>query len=166
MSRPTSVMLQVIFIDELDAIAPSRGGVDGSKSSGGGASARVLTTLLTEMDALGTAAVVVLAATNRPDSLDAALRRPGRFDREVEVGVPTPSERREILVKQLGGVRHSLSDAQVGHALCNVRARGRWGSTSDENHRVFCSPLLKFLCRLLNWRAQLTALLQPTWRPW
>ena len=113
-SRWVAGCVLVIFIDVLDAIAPSRGGVVGSKSSGGGASARVLTTLLTEMDALGSAAVVVLAATNRPDSLDAALRRPGRFDREVEVGVPTPLERREILSKQLSGVTHSLSNAQVG----------------------------------------------------
>ena len=63
---------------------------------------RVVTTLLTEMNALGSGgdgdgAVVVVAATNRPEALDQALRRPGRFDREVEVGVPSPAARADIL---------------------------------------------------------------------
>ena len=57
---------------------------------------------------------MVVAATNRPDSLDAALRRPGRFDREVEVGVPPPHERRDILAKQLRGMAHALTASQVG----------------------------------------------------
>lgn len=128
----------VVFIDELDAVAPSRdGGPGGGQSGGSGASsARVVTTLLTEMDALGGAAVVVVAATNRPDALDSALRRPGRFDREIEVGVPTPVERRDILGKQLRGMAHELSAEQVAEladvahgfvaadlaALCNEAA--------------------------------------------
>ena len=62
----------------------------------------MVTTLLTEMNALGgggggDGAVVVVAATNRPEALDPALRRPGRFDREVEVGVPSPAARADIL---------------------------------------------------------------------
>lgn len=78
----------------------------------------------------------MLAATNRPDSLDAALRRPGRFDREVEVGVPPPAGRRDILAKQLRGVAHNLTPEQVAEladaahgfvaadlaALCNEAA--------------------------------------------
>lgn len=105
----------VIFIDELDAIAPAREGGPGGLKSGGTstASARVVTTLLMEMDSLGAAPVVVIAATNRPDSLDPALRRPGRFDREVEVGVPSPAERRDILAKQLRGMTHELTPEQV-----------------------------------------------------
>lgn len=56
-----------------------------------------MTTLLTEMAAPEGKGVLVIAATNRPDSLDPALRRPGRFDRELEVGVPTPEDRLDIL---------------------------------------------------------------------
>ena len=56
-----------------------------------------MTTLLTEMAAPESKGVSVIAATNRPGSLDPALRRPGRFDRELEVGVPSPKERAEIL---------------------------------------------------------------------
>ncbi|KAL4451363.1 hypothetical protein ABPG77_009435 [Micractinium sp. CCAP 211/92] len=105
----------VIFIDELDAVAPARGGRPGSgkSSATSTASARVVTTLLTEMDSLGASPVVVIAATNRPDSLDPALRRPGRFDREVEVGVPSPPERRDILAKQLRNMAHELTPQQV-----------------------------------------------------
>lgn len=112
----------VIFIDEIDALAPSRQG-SGYAQSGGGSdtSSRVVTTLLTLMDGVSGAQgdsgavpgqrdrVVVLAATNRPDALDRALRRPGRFEREVEVGVPTPSARFEILTARLSSMRHSLA---------------------------------------------------------
>jgi AAA family ATPase len=58
-------------------------------------------------------AVIVLAATNRLDSVDEALRRPGRFDREIEVTVPGPSERLDILQKMLSTMHHCLSDAEV-----------------------------------------------------
>lgn len=57
--------------------------------------------------------VVVLAATNRPDSLDPALRRPGRFDREIEIGIPKEKDRADILRKQLGPMPHSLTDEQI-----------------------------------------------------
>lgn len=56
-----------------------------------------MTTLLTEMAAPENEGVLVIAATNRPGSLDPALRRPGRFDRELEVGVPSPEDRLDIL---------------------------------------------------------------------
>ena len=59
------------------------------------------------------ARVVVVGATNRPDALDGALRRPGRLDREVEVGVPPPADRRDILARQLAGMAHDLTPLQV-----------------------------------------------------
>lgn len=57
--------------------------------------------------------VVLVAATNRPDVVDRALRRPGRFDREVEVGVPSPADRRDILNALLAGMRHTLTEHEV-----------------------------------------------------
>lgn len=104
---------QVIFIDEIDAVAPSRGGSSGQGSSQSPVSARLVTTLLTELDSVKGHAVVVLAATNRVKALDESLRRPGRLDKEIEVGVPSEKDREDILRKMLAGVRHSLSDAYV-----------------------------------------------------
>src|SRR5512137_1247028 len=83
----------VIFLDEIDAIAPIRG-----TSTDSGVSERVISQLLTEMDGLETLHnVVVIAATNRPDILDPALLRPGRFDRLVLIGPPDLEARKEIL---------------------------------------------------------------------
>jgi len=56
---------------------------------------------------------MVLAATNRPDALDPALRRPGRFDREIEIGVPTMAGRRDIITTVLRNVPHSLRDEDI-----------------------------------------------------
>ena len=82
----------IIFIDEIDSIAPKRGQVQGE------AEKRVVAQLLTLMDGLEARAnVVIMAATNRPEALDEALRRPGRFDREIVIGVPDERGRREIL---------------------------------------------------------------------
>ncbi len=82
----------IIFIDELDAIAPKREEVSGEVER------RVVAQLLTLMDGLKSRGqVVVIGATNRVDSLDGALRRPGRFDREIEIGVPDKDGRREVL---------------------------------------------------------------------
>jgi transitional endoplasmic reticulum ATPase len=82
----------IIFIDELDSIAPKREDVTGEVER------RVVAQLLTMMDGLESRGqVVVIAATNRVDSVDPALRRPGRFDREIEIGVPDESGRQEIL---------------------------------------------------------------------
>ena len=82
----------IIFIDEIDSIAPKRGQVHGETEK------RLVAQLLTLMDGLNSRAnVVVIAATNRPDAIDEALRRPGRFDREIVIGVPDESGRREIL---------------------------------------------------------------------
>ena len=82
----------IIFIDEIDSIAPKRDRVPGE------AEKRLVAQLLTLMDGLEARAnVVVIAATNRPDAIDEALRRPGRFDREIVIGVPDENGRREIL---------------------------------------------------------------------
>jgi transitional endoplasmic reticulum ATPase len=82
----------IIFIDELDAIAPKREEVSGEVER------RIVAQLLTLMDGLkARGQVVVIGATNRPDALDGALRRPGRFDREIEIGVPDKDGRKEVL---------------------------------------------------------------------
>ncbi|MFH1520087.1 MAG: CDC48 family AAA ATPase [Candidatus Micrarchaeota archaeon] len=82
----------IIFIDEIDAIAPKREEVTGEVEK------RMVSQLLTIMDGLkARGEVIVIGATNRPDSIDQALRRPGRFDREIEIGVPDRNGRREIL---------------------------------------------------------------------
>lgn len=82
----------IIFIDEIDSIAPNRENVTGE------AERRIVSQLLTLMDGLkGRGHVVVIAATNRQNSIDPALRRPGRFDREIPINPPTREGRREIL---------------------------------------------------------------------
>ena len=82
----------LIFFDEIDAIAGNR------EYSQSGTERRFVTQLLTLMDGMeGRGRVLILAATNRPDSLDPALRRPGRFDREVEIPIPDKESRLEIL---------------------------------------------------------------------
>ncbi|KAF8395748.1 hypothetical protein HHK36_019699 [Tetracentron sinense] len=121
----------VVFIDELDAIAPAR------KDGGEELSQRMVATLLNLMDGISrTDGLLVIAATNRPDSIDPALRRPGRLDREIEIGVPSPKQRLDILLTLLTEMDHSLVDMQVQHlastthgfvgadlaALCNEAA--------------------------------------------
>ncbi|XP_034314513.1 transitional endoplasmic reticulum ATPase [Crassostrea angulata] len=82
----------IIFIDELDAIAPKR------EKTHGEVERRIVSQLLTLMDGLKQRAhVIVMAATNRPNSVDGALRRFGRFDREVDIGIPDATGRLEIL---------------------------------------------------------------------
>ncbi len=82
----------IIFIDELDSIAPKREEVTGEVER------RVVAQLLTMMDGMEERGqVVVIGATNRIDAIDPALRRPGRFDREIEIGVPDQADRLEIL---------------------------------------------------------------------
>ncbi len=82
----------IIFIDEIDSIAPKRDEVSGEVEK------RIVSQLLTLMDGMKSRGkVVVIAATNRPDSIDPALRRPGRFDREIEIGIPDSEGRFDIL---------------------------------------------------------------------
>ncbi|KAF2290484.1 hypothetical protein GH714_013662 [Hevea brasiliensis] len=98
----------VVFIDDLDAIASSR------KDGGEELSLRMVATLLNLMDGISrTDGLLVIAATNRPDSVEPALRRPGRLDREIEIGVPSPKQRLDILNTLLTQMEHSLSEMQV-----------------------------------------------------
>lgn len=86
----------IIFMDEIDSIAPSRTSDDSGETE-----SRVVAQLLTVMDGMGdNGRIVVIGATNRPNSIDSALRRPGRFDQEVEIGIPDVEAREEILTKQ------------------------------------------------------------------
>jgi len=89
----------IIFIDEVDSIAPKREEVTGEVEK------RVVSQLLALMDGMKSRGkVVVIAATNRPDSIDPALRRPGRFDREIEIGIPDEEGRKEILAIHTRGM--------------------------------------------------------------
>lgn len=89
----------IIFIDEVDAIAPKRENVTGEVER------RVVSQLLTLMDGLKSRGkVVVIAATNIPNSIDPAMRRAGRFDREIEIGVPDVEGRKEILLIHTRGM--------------------------------------------------------------
>lgn len=82
----------IIFIDEIDSIAPKR------EKAGGEVEKRIVSQLLTLMDGLKpTSKVIVIAATNRPGVIEPALRRPGRFDRELDMGIPDEKGRLEIL---------------------------------------------------------------------
>ncbi|XP_068596747.1 ATPase family gene 2 protein homolog A [Brachionichthys hirsutus] len=101
----------IIFIDELDALGPKREGAQNEVEK------RVVASLLTLMDGMGSEGhsgqLLVLGATNRPHALDPALRRPGRFDRELEVGVPGAAERADILQKQLSLVPCSAATDEL-----------------------------------------------------
>src|SRR5207302_32628 len=120
----------IIFIDELDSIAPKRDEVPGEVER------RVVAQLLALMDGLqARGKVVVIGATNRPNALDPALRRPGRFDREIEIGVPDRDGRLEILqihtrgmplakdveLQELAGITHGYVGADMS-ALCKEAA--------------------------------------------
>lgn len=84
----------VVFLDEIDSIAPARGG----STSDSHVTERVISQILTELDGLESLnSVIVIAATNRPDIIDSALLRPGRFDRLIEIGLPDEKARLQIL---------------------------------------------------------------------
>lgn len=99
----------VIFIDEIDALCPKRDEAPSELEK------RVVTTLLTLMDGATTEnnRVVVIGATNRPNALDEALRRPGRFDREVEIGIPTAEARLSIFTTVMSKIPHQLSNDEM-----------------------------------------------------
>ncbi|XP_033113460.1 ATPase family protein 2 homolog [Anneissia japonica] len=101
----------LVFIDELDSLCPKRENVTSQ------AEKRIVATLLTLLDGMESSNenghVMVLGATNRPDAIDAALRRPGRFDREIEIGVPNAQDRADILTKCLQKINHSLSSEDI-----------------------------------------------------
>ena len=102
----------IIFIDEIDALAPKRSAEN--EAAFDVTDTRVVATLLTLMDGMeGSGRVVVVAATNRPNAIDPALRRPGRFDKEIEVGIPDADARLEILRILLRKMPHTLVDTYV-----------------------------------------------------
>ncbi|MEM2135533.1 MAG: CDC48 family AAA ATPase [Candidatus Jordarchaeaceae archaeon] len=120
----------IIFIDELDSIAPKREEVTGDVER------RVVSQLLTLMDGLKSRGkVIVIAATNRPNAIDPALRRGGRFDREIEIGIPNQEGRRAIFqihtrgmplaedvnLDELARVTHGFVGADI-EALCKEAA--------------------------------------------
>jgi transitional endoplasmic reticulum ATPase len=122
----------IIFIDEIDAIAPKREQMAGERQ----VERRVVAQLLSLMDGLeARGQVVLIAATNLPDSLDPALRRPGRFDREIEIGIPDKEGRREALeihsrgmpladavdLERIAGITHGFVGADLA-ALCREAA--------------------------------------------
>jgi len=83
----------IIFIDEIDSIAPKREEVSGDVEK------RIVSQLLTLMDGISSRGkIVVIGATNRPNAIDPALRRPGRFDREIEIGIPDEKGRHDVLL--------------------------------------------------------------------
>eukprot|EP00931_Biecheleriopsis_adriatica_P117751 TRINITY_DN93238_c0_g1_i1.p1 TRINITY_DN93238_c0_g1~~TRINITY_DN93238_c0_g1_i1.p1 ORF type:complete len:783 (-),score=213.17 TRINITY_DN93238_c0_g1_i1:24-2372(-) len=94
-----AVAPSMIFMDEVDAITPKR------DSAGREMERRIVAQLLTCLDELQKTNVIVLGATNRPDSLDPALRRAGRFDREIAMGIPDEAARAKILEKMVQGMR-------------------------------------------------------------
>jgi len=112
----------IVFIDEMDAIAPKREEVTGEVER------RVVAQLLSLMDGMGTRGnIIVIGATNRPNAIDPALRRPGRFDREIEIGVPDKAGRNEIVqihtrnmplaedvdIKRLSDITHGYTGADI-----------------------------------------------------
>ena len=100
----------IIFIDEIDSIAPKRDEVSGDVEK------RIVSQLLTLMDGIKKRGeVVVIAATNRPDSVDPALRRPGRFDREIEIGIPDQDGRLQILGIHTRGMPLEEDDINLDH---------------------------------------------------
>ncbi len=104
----------ILFIDEIDAVGKKRGG----KFGGHDERDNTLNQLLVEMDGFGTESnVIVLAATNRADILDAALLRPGRFDRQVEVSLPDRKDREEIVKIYLKKVKLDKSKAIEEYAM-------------------------------------------------
>jgi transitional endoplasmic reticulum ATPase len=120
----------IIFIDEMDAIAPKREEVTGEVER------RVVAQLLSLMDGMGSRGnIIVIGATNRPNAIDPALRRPGRFDREIEIGVPDRAGRHEVLqihtrnmplaedidLKRLADVTHGYTGADIA-SLCREAA--------------------------------------------
>ncbi len=120
----------IIFIDEVDSIAPKRDEVVGEMER------RIVAQLLSLMDGLASRGkVIVIAATNRPNSIDEALRRGGRFDREIEVGIPDSSGRLQVLyvhtrgmplekgleLKEIAAVTHGFVGADLS-SLCKEAA--------------------------------------------
>uniref|UniRef100_A0A1D1ZMH4 AAA+ ATPase domain-containing protein n=1 Tax=Auxenochlorella protothecoides TaxID=3075 RepID=A0A1D1ZMH4_AUXPR len=126
----------VIFFDEIDVFAGSRGDVNQGRQRNVGASGRIVSVLSQAMDSLEGERVVVLAGTNNLENVDHSLRRPGRFDSEVEMPAPRPAEREDIMLRALSNISHCVDKDQIRavarashgfvgadiHALCGQAA--------------------------------------------
>lgn len=168
----------IIFIDELDAIASKREEAQGQVEK------RVVAQLLTLLDGLeARGKVMVLAASNRPEAIDPALRRPGRFDREIELGVPDRDDRLEILkihtrhmplekegndavdLEMLANVSHGYTGADV-EALCKEAAifalrRARRKLDIEEDKKVPREELEKLTVKMDDFK-QALKLVEPS----
>lgn len=147
----------IVFIDEIDAIAPKREEMGGEKQ----VERRVVAQLLALMDGLESRGqIIVIAATNIPNVIDPALRRPGRFDREIEIGIPDKNSRLDILqihtrgmplaegvdLERLSQITHGFVGADL-EALCREAAmtalRGMFPSIDFELEEIPYETLLK-----------------------
>lgn len=155
--RARAASPSIIFFDEIDSIGGQRSGPGGS--SGGGGSSRsngavnMLTTLLTEMDGFESlTGVLVLAATNRPEAIDPALMRPGRFDQVLYVGPPDHAAREAVFrvhlrglslapdvdITQLAALADGYSGAEI-QAICNeagVAVQDRYEEANDDSVKL------------------------------
>lgn len=115
----------IIFMDEIDSLVPSRNSDDSGETE-----SRVVATLLTMMDGMDNSGrIVVVGATNRPNAIDIALRRPGRFDQEIEIGIPDVEARQDILQKQFDKMnkeKYDLSEEDI--ALVATKTHGYVGA--------------------------------------
>ncbi|KAI5970686.1 AFG2 [Candida margitis] len=153
----------IIFMDEIDSLVPSRNSDDSGETE-----SRVVATLLTMMDGMDNSGkIVVVGATNRPNAIDIALRRPGRFDQEIEIGIPDVEARQDILQKQFDKMnknKYDLTEENIvlvaakthGYvgadltALCREAVmkainRGLANGTQQENIKVTLDDLFEAL---------------------
>jgi transitional endoplasmic reticulum ATPase len=137
--KARQVSPSIIFIDEIDAVAMNRTGSDSQDSSGMNA----VNTLLTEMDGMQELQdVVVIAATNRPDVIDTALLRPGRFDRIILVGIPDKTAREQVFKVHSAGMplakdvdMKTLVDKTEGYVGADIEAVCREAAIGEPESR-------------------------------
>ena len=142
----------IIFLDEIDSIAPKR------ENAAGDVERRVVAQLLTLMDGLKQREnVVVIAATNLPNSIDPALRRPGRFDREIEINIPDRGERLHILEIHSRGMPLA-DDVDLSH-LANI-THGYVGADLESLCREAAMACLRKLLDLHRLRSAACAVLR------
>jgi SpoVK/Ycf46/Vps4 family AAA+-type ATPase len=114
-SKLSSSSVSIIFLDEIDSFCPSRDEISDSMNQ------QLVFTLISEMDALchqnsmKSNRIIVIGATNRIHSVDSSLRRPGRFEKEIEIGVPSPSARHQILLNILKRIPNNLSSEDFSY---------------------------------------------------
>jgi transitional endoplasmic reticulum ATPase len=162
----------IIFMDEIDAIAPKR------EEATNEVERRMVSQLLTLMDGMGTRGhVIVVGATNRPNAIDPALRRPGRFDREVEIGVPDRNARKEILQIHTRNMPlakdvklDELADMTHGYTGADIAALAREGAMAELRHilpkiinkKSIPNEILISLCVTMNDFQEALSLIQPS----